>query len=68
MLMAEAADQMAMAKSSKEPSGEEQAMKPEMHALIARFDAKDRRDEDAKKPIETSKARRRRGDKPARAA
>jgi hypothetical protein len=57
-----------MAKSREEPSGEEQAMRPEMRALIARFDAKDRRDESPKEPVEKSKDRRRRGGKPARAA
>jgi hypothetical protein len=68
MQTAEAVDDRAMSKSKKELSGDEQAMKPEMHALIARFDAKDRRDEEAKKPIKKSHERRRRGDKPARAA
>ena len=66
---AEAVDDRAMAKSTKETPGDEQAMKPEMRALIARFDAKDRRDEETKKdPAEKSDKRRRRGDKPARAA
>jgi hypothetical protein len=68
MQLEEAADQGAMAKSSTEPSSDEQAMKPEMRALIGQFDAKDRRDEKAKKPFAKSKERRRRGDKPARAA
>jgi len=58
-----------MAKSSKAPVREEQAMKPEMRNLIMTFDAKDRRDEEAaKKSRQRSKEQRRRSDKPARAA
>jgi hypothetical protein len=68
MQTAEAVDHKAMSKSKKECSGDEQAMKPEMHTLVACFDAKDRRDEEAKKPVEKSHERRRRSHKPARAA
>ena len=68
MRIAEAADHRCMAKKSKEPSGEDQAMTPNMHDLIRRFDANDRRDEDPRKSGEKSNERRRRSDKPARAA
>jgi hypothetical protein len=66
MRSAEAADHVCMAKQSTEPSGEDQAMTPEMRDLIARFDAKDRRDDDPRKS-KKSKERRRRSDKPVRA-
>jgi hypothetical protein len=56
-----------MAKQSTEPSGDDQAMTPEMRDLIARFDAKDRRDDDPRKS-KKSKERRRRSDKPVSAA
>jgi hypothetical protein len=68
MRLADPADQDGMAKPRKEPSGEAEAMTPEMHALIRRFDAKDRRDEEARKSGKNSEARRRRSDKPSEAA
>ena len=56
-----------MAKSKKEPAAQDLELKPEMRELILSFDAKDRRDEE-KTRNGGSKQRRRRGDKPARAA
>jgi hypothetical protein len=54
-----------MEKSSERPSDEAKELKPEMRDLILRFDAKDRRAQAGKSPNGSSKARRRRGDKPA---
>jgi hypothetical protein len=54
-----------MAKVKKQPHDEKQELKPEMRDLILRFDAKDRRDEDARQRAEASKPRRRRGEKSA---
>jgi hypothetical protein len=54
-----------MAKVKKQPHDEQQELKPEMRDLILRFDAKDRRDENATKRVEEAKARQRRGEKSA---
>jgi hypothetical protein len=70
MPFAQVVDQELMAKSSKEPepSREQEALTPKMHDLIARFDAKDRRDEKSRSSNGGSKKQRRRGDQPKRAA
>ena len=54
-----------MAKVKKQPHDEHQELKPQMRALILRFDAKDRRDERATTEIPKSKPRRRREEKSA---
>jgi hypothetical protein len=54
-----------MAKGKKQQHDEKQELKPEMRDLILRFDAKDRRDENARQRAEKSKPRRRRGEKSA---
>jgi hypothetical protein len=56
-----------MAKVKKQPHDEKQELKPEMRDLILRFDAKDRRDEDAtpaSRVEATAAARREVGDSP----
>ena len=68
MQFVEVAEYGGMAKRSKKPSGKDQALRPEMRDLIARFDAKDRRDKDGNKRDGRSKERRRRGDNPVHAA
>jgi hypothetical protein len=54
-----------MGKGEKQRHDEKQELKPEMRDLILRFDAKDRRDENARQRAEKSKLRRRRGEKSA---
>jgi hypothetical protein len=54
-----------MAKLKKQPLDEEHELKPEMRDLILRFDANDRRDENARQRAEKSKPLRRRGEKSA---
>lgn len=52
-----------MAKPKTPPHDEQNELKPQMRDLIFRFDAKDRRDDNAVEPAEKSKPRRRRGEK-----
>ena len=64
MRMAHAADDCRMPKS-KQPQAEQHELKPEMRELILTFDAKDRREQSAKKRNGGSGQRRRRGEKPS---
>ena len=54
-----------MAKAKKPSHDEQNELKPQMRDLILRFDAKDRRNENAGERAEKSKPRRRRAEKSA---